>query len=250
MEKYFLFIYRIYALILLGILWVIVILSSFPLSLFGEKGKRSIWYLFHYCNRIWIILVGIRVRVEIIPGKKKAVSNKKRYIIISNHSSYIDTQIHYGYCPVPFKILGEQKYAKVPLFGFFYKQVAVLIKRENKLSRQNGIRQLSRILNNKRNVFIFPEGGIGVNPDTLLPFHNEAFWLATKSNTSILPVVLPDAIKRAPKGSLWNINPGICRIIILPEMRVEDFENVESFKDSAFQQMNKAIINANRLRVK
>lgn len=67
------------------------------------------------------------------------------------------------------------------MFGFFYKQVAVLIKRENKLSRQNGIRQLSRILNNKRNVFIFPEGGIGIAPEMLKPFHNGAFWLATKS---------------------------------------------------------------------
>jgi|SRR5690554_2603153 len=250
MKKFLLLIYRIYALAFLGILWGIVILSSFPLSLFGEKGKEWLWYFFHYCNRIWLIAAGIRVQVENVAGEQEAISDKKRYIIISNHSSYIDTQILYGHCPVPFKILGEQEYSKVPLFGFFYKQVAVLIKRKNKLSRQNGIRQLSRFINKKWNVFIFPEGGIGVNPDTLLPFHNGAFWLATKSNTSILPVVLPDAIKRAPKGSLWNINPGICRIIILPEMRVEDFENVESFKDSAFQQMNKAIINANRLRVK
>lgn len=81
MEKYFLFIYRIYALILLGILWVIVILSSFPLSLFGEKGKRSLWYFFHYCNRIWIILVGIRVRVEIIPGKKRLSVIKKDILL-------------------------------------------------------------------------------------------------------------------------------------------------------------------------
>jgi len=31
-------------------------------------------------------------------------------------------------------------------------------------------------------------------------------------------------------------------------MRAEDFDNIESFKDSAFQQMNEAIINANCLR--
>ena len=244
MRTIFTFIYKIYALFLLGILLLITIVTSFPLSLFGEKGRRYLWYVFRFCNRIWFLLVGIRIQVEMKQGEE-TFNKRKKYIFIANHSSYMDTQLYFGNCPCPFKILGAKEYAKVPIFGFFYKQLAVLVNRNDKESRQKSISQLNETLEKGWNVLLLPEGGIKADQQLLSPFYKGAFSLAKKNNLSILPIVFPDTLKRVPNGSLWNINPGICRVIILPEIKAKDNDSVESFKKRIFQKMNETIENAN-----
>lgn len=237
-------IYKIYALFLLGILWLIVIFLSFPLSLFGEKGRKWLWYIFRIGNRIWFLLIGIRIRVE-DKQEGRALKKRKKNIFISNHSSFMDTQLYFGYCPHPFKILGAKEYAKIPLFGFFYKQLAILVNRKDKENRQKSIRQLNETLEKEWNILLLPEGGIKADQQLLSSFYNGAFSLAKENNVSIVPVVFPDTLKRVPNGSLWNINPGICRVIILPEIRMNDTDSIESFKNRAFQKMNATIKNAN-----
>ena len=137
--------------------------------------------------KLFYTLAFIPVQIEY----KGAVDWKKRYIICSNHFSYLDIPM-LGYTPTSFLFVGKSSLGKIPLFGYMFKRLHITVDRENFKDRYNSLQKASTELDTGRSVVIFPEGGItSKRPPEMSRFKEGAFKLAVEKQIPILPVTIP-----------------------------------------------------------
>lgn len=229
-------------------LFVAFFLVLFPffilLSLFGAWGRKAIWQLIRGWSYVWLFLIGMRAKKIY----RQRPDKRKNYIVVANHISYIDTPLIFRTIPFFVRPLAKKELAKIPLFGFLYKQMAVLVDRSDASSKSKSIHMLRRTLQREGSIFIFPEGTFNETADPLKSFYDGAFRLALRTNTAILPVIFPDSVKRWHYSSFWKWSPGINRAIFLPEVGVDEFEpnDIQGLKKKVFDQMWQALIEAGK----
>lgn len=201
-----------------------------------------IWYLVRAWGYIWFFILGMPVR-RIFQNKPE---KDRPYIVISNHRSYLDTALVFRVMPFPVRPLATQELSKIPLFGFLYKRMAILVDRKDEHSKALSVRLLQRALREKNSIYIFPEGSFNETEKPLKNFYNGAFRIAVQTGTPILPVIFPDTVKRWHYSSFWAWTPGVCRAIFLPPVEVSAYsENqVTDLKNKVFVQMEAALIEA------
>lgn len=229
------YIYVLYAIVL----FVVFFLALFPFfilfSFFKAWGRKAIWQLIRGWSYVWFFLIGMPVRRVYL---QKPV-RKRNYIVVANHVSYLDTPLIFRAIPFFVRPLAKKELAAIPLFGFLYKQMAVLVDRSDATSKWKSIHMLRRTLQREGSIFIFPEGTFNETSEPLKPFYDGAFRLALRTNTPILPVIFPDTIKRWHYSSLWKWSPGINRAIFLPEVAIEEFQpnDIQGLKQRVFDMM-------------
>ena len=99
---------------------------TFPVFLLLSIGnnvasRKIIHSIIFYWARIWLWVIGMPLRVD---GPKPAAG---RYIVVANHISYLDTVVLFPGLPHYFRALGKKEFSRVPLMGFLYKQIAIMI---------------------------------------------------------------------------------------------------------------------------
>lgn len=176
--------------------------------------RRVIYYIIVYWARIWLWVIGMPLRVV---GPKPP---EGRYIVVANHISYLDTVVLFPGLPHYFRALGKKEFSKWPLMGFLYKQVAIMVTRDNAQSRAKSMRLMWRVLKQEGDILIFPEGTFNETGKRLKDFYNGAFRLAITTQTPILPVVFPDTVHRWHYSGWWKLWPGINRAVYLPPIPV------------------------------
>ncbi len=229
--------------------FIVFFLVLFPffilLSFFRAWGRKAIWQLIRGWSYVWFFLIGMQARRVYQQRPVKG----RNYIVVANHVSYIDTPLIFRTIPFFVRPLAKKELAKIPLFGFLYKQMAVLVDRSDSASKYKSIHMLRRALQREGSIFIFPEGTFNETEEPLKFFYDGAFRLALKTRTPILPVIFPDSIKRWHYSSLWKWSPGIARAVFLPEVAVEEFEpnDIAGLKEKVFDLMWDAKIEAENL---
>ena len=74
----------------------------------------------------------------------------KEYIFVSNHISYLDIPMMMkAIRGQHIRILGKAEMAKIPVFGFIYKQGVVLVNRESARQRLKSVENLILFLNKR-----------------------------------------------------------------------------------------------------
>ena len=185
---------------------------------------------------MFFILIGFIIRIY---GKENARRDGK-YVVVANHYSYLDSPMIFRVLPFFVKPLASADYAKIPIFGYLYKKVTIMVDRSSFASKRDSFFQMvATIHKEKTNVFVFPEGSFNQTEDILKPFFDGAFKIAKETETAMLPIVFPDTIKRWHYASFWNWTPGICRAYILPEITIEEVrdKSVKELKEKVYQQM-------------
>jgi 1-acyl-sn-glycerol-3-phosphate acyltransferase len=175
------------------------------------RGRRV--FLFNIINlyvQTLFLLIFIRI-------KKEGTFKKGQYIYIANHTSYLDVL-------VALRILknrsdlyfsGRADLCKIPVFGFFYKQVAVPVDRDSLMDRVNNLQALDEKLKAGNSLFIFPEATFNSSENLLLPFKKGAFKLSFDNKIDILPLVFFDGKKRMNDNYKFSLTPGKFRVRIL-----------------------------------
>jgi len=219
--------------------FIIFFLALFPvflfLSFFGAWGRKAIWQVIRAWSYVWFFLIGMPApRVY----RQKPVKGRN-YIVVANHVSYIDTPLIFRTIPFYVRPLAKAELAKIPLFGFLYRQVAVLVDRADGKSKAKSVQMLRRTLQREGSIFIFPEGTFNETDEPMKFFYDGAFRLALRTNTPILPVIFPDTIRRWHYSSLWKWSPGKNRAVFLPEVGVAEFEpnDIAGLKKKVFDMM-------------
>jgi 1-acyl-sn-glycerol-3-phosphate acyltransferase len=200
--------------------FVVSILAAFPFFLLiGSRdhpnSREAIWHIVHYWAIGWLALIGMPIRRI---GKKP---DNGRYVVVANHISYMDTIAIYAALPCYFRTLAKKEMARIPLFGFVYKQLTILVDRSSPEHRTKSMRLMWRAIRNESNIAIFPEGTFNETAEPMAPLHNGAFKLAITSQTPILPVLFLDTVKRWHYSGWWKLWPGRNRVLFLDPVPVE-----------------------------
>ena len=201
--------------------WAIslTLLLFFPIviaALLGKQGNAA----FHGTQiYAWIILkvCGIRLKVR---GKEN-IEPGQRYVILSNHASYLDPPALVLALGLQFRWVIKKEVRKVPLFG-----LALEASRNLFIDRSKGSDALDSIkrgvaqLPDNTSVLIFPEGTRSWD-GKMLPFKKGGFVIAKDGQLPILPVSIRGSHQRLPKGRA-AFSRGEIEIVIHPPVATGD----------------------------
>ena len=207
-----------------------------------KAGRESIYKIIKYWSLVWLWFMGMPVRV---------IGNRPRggrYVIAINHISYLDTILIFPSMPSYFRALGKKEISKVPVLGFVYKQIVVMVDRSSAQSRALSMRLMWRTLKRESDIVIFPEGTFNESDAVLKEFYNGAFRLAISAQTPILPVLFPDTVHRWHYSAWWKLWPGKNRVVFLPPVPVAGLtmEDVGMLKQKVFDVMAAEMVKYSR----
>jgi 1-acyl-sn-glycerol-3-phosphate acyltransferase len=225
--------------------FVVGLLLVFPFVLiaipFGQPAAGNLVIkLCRTWSDAWLFCIGIRHQnIE-----ESAISPHKHYVFVANHISYLDIVLIFQVIRKnSIRILGKMEMSKIPVFGVLYRLAVVLIDRSSQTSRRKSIQRLLEVLNQNISIFIFPEGTFNETGHPLKDFYDGAFKIAIETQTPIKPIVFLDAVERFHHKSIFSINPGKSRCVILAEIPVEGYtsHDVGTLKNATFEAMKACI---------
>lgn len=224
------------------ITYLVCLLGAFPvifiIGLWDKpQARKTIWYIVHYWAKGWLFCIGMPMsRIGQQPADNK-------YIYVANHISYLDTILIYAAIPYYFRTLAKKEMAKIPIFGFVYKQIAVLVERGTSEGRAKSMRLMWRVLKNECNIAVFPEGTFNETGEPLKNFYDGAFRLAINTQTAILPMIFPDTERRWHFSTVFGLKPGKNRVVYLPPVPAEGLtmEDLPRLKQQVYDQMEAAM---------
>lgn len=211
----------------------------FVIGLWDKAGARkAIFHFLHHMARLWLLLIGMPVsQLGFKPDEGK-------YIFAGNHISYMDTVVIYAAINKYFRTLGKKEMSSIPLFGFIYKQMAILVDRSSPHSRARSVRLMNRVLRNESNIGIFPEGTFNETGKPLKDFYDGAFKLAINTQTPIVPFVMLDTVHRWHYSAWWKLWPGSNRVVFLEPVSVAGLtlDDLPTLKSDVYNRMEAVLI--------
>ena len=117
-------------------------------------------------------------------------------MLVANHTSMLDIMLMLRVSRNPFVFVGKKELSKIPVFGFFFKRVCIMVDRESTNSRTGVYRRAQRRLNQGLSICIFPEGGVPSEEILLDAFKDGAFKMAVAHKIPVVPITFYDGKKR------------------------------------------------------
>jgi 1-acyl-sn-glycerol-3-phosphate acyltransferase len=184
--------YRIWFYILVAI----PIVLFFPFLLITTLSEKWYPHFFWLARNIWAtpILYGMGCPPKIVREQKFV--RGESYMLVANHTSMLDIMLMLYVSRNPFVFVGKKELAKIPLFGFFFKRVCIMVDRDNTKSRTGVYRRAQRRLNQGMSICIFPEGGVPNEAVLLDEFKDGAFKMAIAHKIPVVPITFYDCKKR------------------------------------------------------
>lgn len=186
-----------------AILLVILLLFCLIMFLPSEpfvKNKRAYarnWRRL-YC-KLSLFILGCRVQC-----KYDSTSLPDHYLLVSNHHSFSDPLVTLAYLDgMP---VAKAEIRKYPIIGYAALKTGIIyVKREEKNSRKNARKAVTRALREGRSVLVYPEGTISPTRHSLHPFRNGVFQSAIESKTPVICLT----IHYDYENSYWGSEEGM-----------------------------------------
>ena len=175
--------------------------------------------------------MGFRLQVTI----DEELDSNKSYMFCPNHASLLDPFVLIAISKNPIVFIGKQELVKIPIFGFFYKRVVIMVDRNSPRSRKRVYELAKKKLQNGTSMAIFPEGLVPTENVILAPFKNGAFSLAIEYQIPIVPQIYYDG-KRFFSWDFFKGGPGVLRIHqhkFIPTQGLQK-QHVNSLKEETF----------------
>ena len=209
-----------YPLYLLYRIWYYVlvfvpIVVFFPVILATILSEKT-YPLFFKIARIWakIILFGMGFNYKI--SGSDVFEEGKSYVLVANHTSMTDIMLMLVLVKNhPFVFVGKKELAQIPIFGFIYKRVCILVDRSSSKSRFQVFERAQKRIQQGLSICIFPEGGVPEEHIVLDEFKDGAFRIAIEHQLPIVPMVFFDNKKRF-SYTFFSGSPGKMRAKVLP----------------------------------
>ncbi|MGB7392946.1 MAG: lysophospholipid acyltransferase family protein [Pricia sp.] len=213
--------------------WPIIVFFPFLLV----TAIREKWYpqFFWLARNLWAIPIlygmGCPPRIH----REQRMESGKSYMLVANHTSMLDIMLMLYVSKNPFVFVGKKELVKIPLFGFFYKRVCIMVDREHTGSRTGVYRRAQKRLNQGLSICIFPEGGVPDDEDILLDkFKDGAFKMAIAHDIPVVPMTFYDNKKRFSFTFLSG-GPGTIRA------KVHRFIGTEQFGEADKSQLREDV---------
>jgi 1-acyl-sn-glycerol-3-phosphate acyltransferase len=196
-----------------------------------EKYYPAFWKLVRIWSKLLIYGMGFHLKIQ----NDQIIERDKSYMFCPNHASLMDPFVLIALSKNPIVFVGKQEFVKIPIFGFFYKRVVIMVDRSNPKSRKRVYEIAKQKLKNGTSMAIFPEGLVPTENIVLAPFKNGAFSLAIEYQIPIVPQIYYDC-KRLFSWDFFKGGPGIFRIRQhkFIETKGLQMEDLESLKQQTF----------------
>lgn len=222
------------------------LLLIFPLvviaSFFGKiKGGNVIYWLCQCWADFVLFMLGIFHRNIF----ETPHDSTRQYVFVFNHISFLDVPILFKTIRGQhFRILGKAEMAKIPLFGFIYRNAVVMVERDNPDKRAKSVRQLISVVRKGISIIIAPEGTFNMGGTALKEFYDGAFKVAVETQTPIKPILILDAFDRMHYRSIFSLTPGRSRSVFLDEISVEGLTitDVPALKAKVYKLMEEGLV--------
>jgi len=180
---------------------IVLILSPFMLVFsFKEEHYHIFWKVARILSKVLIYGMGFRLDFKTEEG----ILSDKSYMFCPNHTSIMDPFVLIALSKNPIVFVGKKELAKIPVFGFFYKRVVIMVDRSSPKSRKRVYQMAKKRLQDGVSMAIFPEGLVPEEDVVLGSFKKGAFNLAIEFEIPIVPQVYYDC-KRLFS---WNVFKG------------------------------------------
>jgi 1-acyl-sn-glycerol-3-phosphate acyltransferase len=209
-------------------------LSYFKKDPGGQKlfiGVSKIWM------DVWLFLVGCSVKVSGKENFKKDTA----YVVVFNHNAFLDVTLSAPYVPGPSKTIAKASFAKIPLFGLYYKKGSVLVDRKSEISRSKSFDAMKKVLASGMHMSIYPEGTRNRSSEPLKPFYDGAFRLAMAAKKDIIPCVITGVKKAMPMSKSFYLYPTRLRMYFLPPVPSGNIA-VKELKEKVFETMKECYL--------
>lgn len=226
----FLLVWRLWFYLLL----VVTIIAMIPFLLV-LTAKESYYATFWKLVRAWSFLLiygmGFRLKVD----ATEELDRDQSYMFCPNHASLMDPFVLIALSKNPIVFVGKKELVKIPIFGFFYKRVVIMVDRSSHTSRKKVYERARKKLKDGVSIGIFPEGGVPDDHIVLGPFKNGAFNLAIEHQIPIVPQTYFDN-KRLFS---WDVLRGGMGVLRIKQHRFLETKNMsasdmKSLRDQTF----------------
>ena len=207
----------------------------------GKKGQDYFIWVSRCWMRSWLYLVGCPVTVKGKENFKKG----ETYVIVYNHNALIDVPLSAPFVPGGNKTIAKSSFAKVPIFGWFYKRGAVLVDRKNDQSRRKSFEAMRTVLQNNIHMCIYPEGTRNRTGQPLKPFYDGAFKLAVDAKKDVIPCVIFGTREAMPIDKGFFLVPKRLEMHFLPPVASIDVKPTD-LKDQVFEIMSNYYVNGSQ----
>ena len=224
-------IWRVWFYVFFGLSLLTMIPFLFFLSM-RENQYPTLYKIIRGFSKTLVFVMGFRLKTTI----EEPVDQNKSYMFCPNHTSMMDPFILISMVKNPIVFVGKAELKKIPVFGFFYKRICILVDRSNPKSRKEVYLKAKRRLVNGTSVAIFPEGLVPKEDVILSQFKNGAFSLAIEHQIPIVPATYFDC-KRLFSWTYFKGNPGTFRI------RQHAFIETKGFTKSDLRELKETTFN-------
>jgi 1-acyl-sn-glycerol-3-phosphate acyltransferase len=222
--------------------FAIVYILVYPIylwSIFVERHQMLGLRINYYVARLyfWLVFLPIDIVWEFKPDKHQ------QYIFCANHFSMFDIPLM-ALSKVPFVFVGKSSIAKIPLFGFMFKKLHIMVNRNSLKSKHEVYMRSSMALDEGKSLMIFPEGGIVSSKSHKMgPFKEGAFRIAIEKQVPIVPVTLHDIWLFMPDEKIWELNYRRMTMVFHKPVETKDktMEDLESVKQQVFKTISKEL---------
>jgi len=186
------------------ITFCIVFLPSMISYLLPEpQGTHYLIRVSRVWMRVWFFLIGCPVKIKGATNFKQGQS----YIVTCNHNSLLDIPLSSPFIPGANKTIAKTSFAKVPLFGWYYRKGSVLVDRKSERSRRKSFDEMKKVLRLGMHMCIYPEGTRNRTDQPLKKFYDGAFRLATDTKTPVVPALIFNTRKAVPLNKTFFFLP-------------------------------------------
>lgn len=235
-------VYLIYA----AVIFVVLMFVTLPFFLLATTllpstmGKKTgLFFL-----RCWAWAFSLTSFFWIKTSHKHLINRSIPHIYVGNHGSYLDAVAVCISIPQYFSPLGKVEMAKVPVFGWMYRRIVVMIDRSSKESREQSVNALKEAIAQGQSILIFPEGTMNKTEKPLADFYDGAFRIAIETQTPLMPFVTINNRNLLPRINPLKAHPGIITTVFITPVDVKglQMEDLPQLKEKVFLLMEEAIL--------
>jgi 1-acyl-sn-glycerol-3-phosphate acyltransferase len=205
MKRFLLKIYSIYGLIVFALTFI-ALLPFFLLSIFIPSLEKLASTLNYIWAKVFFFLLFLN-RSQLV--WETPLNKRQRYVFCANHNSFLDIPT-IGLMGHNFKFIGKASLKKVPIWGFMYSKLHILVDRASLKSKHNSWLKAKEAIQKGFSIVFYPEGGIITkNPPKMAAFKEGAFRVAVNEQIPVVPITIPYNHLLLPDEKSLLMHPGV-----------------------------------------
>ena len=144
----------------------------------------------YFFERLWAKIIFYGSGLSIKKHGFTSLASAHPYVIISNHTSMMDIMLMFIINEKPMVFVGKKELITLPVFGFIFSRLNIVVDRKDPNSRSKVIRQSIRNVKLGKSICIFPEGGVPDESIVLDEFLDGPFAIAILNKVPLITVTI------------------------------------------------------------